>query len=123
MRTKINGRYYDTNTGTLVCQCAKGQLYKKYNANEFFLYDRRKTITPISWDEAKEIVRVNGSRIFYTNFFDPTANPKRTNIDIPIVSYNKLRELAGYKKTSMQNILVDLIDSAHRNRDRHTRKI
>lgn len=121
MRTKINGRYYDTNTGTLVCQCNKGQLYKKYNANEFFLYDRRGTITPITWSEAKEIVRVNGSRTYYLNFFDPQDNPKRTNINIPIVQYNKLRELAGDKSTTMRSVIIDLIDTAHRNRDRHTR--
>ena len=122
MRAKINGRYYDTNTGTYVCQCERGQVYKKYNANEFFLYDRRKTITPISWNEAKEIIRVNGSRVFYENFFDPQDDRKRTNIDIPIVAYNKLRELAGDKKTTMKRILVELIDTAHRNRDRHIRK-
>lgn len=123
MRTKINGRYYDTDTGTLVCQCIRGHLYKKYNANEFFLFDRKKTITPITWNEAKEIIRVNGSRVFYLNFFDPEANPKRCNVDIPLVSYNKLRELAGDKKTTMKKILVELIDTAHRNRDRHTRNI
>lgn len=122
MRTKINGRYYDTDTGTLVCQCDRGQLYKKYNANEFFLFDRKKTITPITWNEAKEIVMVNGSRVFYLNFFDPQENSRRCNIDIPIVTKNKLRELAGDKKTTMQKILIDLVDTAHRNRDRHKRK-
>lgn len=123
MRVKINGKNYDTDTGTLVCQCERGQLYKKYHANEFFLFDRKKTITPITWNEAREIVKINGSRIFYSNFFDPTDNPKRTNIDIPLVSYNKLRELAGIKQTTMKHILVELIDTAHRNRDRHTRNI
>lgn len=121
MRTKINGKCYDTDTGTLVCQCDRGQLYKKYNANEFFLFDRKKIITPITWNEAKEIVTKYGSRAFYLNFFDPQENPKRCNVDIPVVSYNKLRELAGIKRSTMKETLTELIDTAHRNRDRHIR--
>ena len=120
MRAKINGKYYDTQTGTLICQCDRGYLYKKYHANEFFLFDR-KQITPVTWNDAKTIIHKWGTQTFYSNFFDPMDNPKRTNIDIPIASYNKLRELAGIKQTTMKQMLVEIIDKAHRNRDRHIR--
>lgn len=121
MRAKINGKCYDTSTGTMVCQCDRGYLYKKYHANEFFLYDRKQTITPISWDEAKAIVIKWGSRVFYTNFFDPSDNPRRTNMDMDIVTYNKIRDIAGTEHKTMKEALREIVDKAWRNRNRHIR--
>ena len=121
MREKINGRYYDTQTGTKVCQCPDGYIYRKYNANEFFLLNRSNKIIPIEWNKAKELIYKHGTRIFYQSFFEPENDSKRTNIDIPRGTYCKLRELAGEHNMTMKEYIVYGTEILWRNRNRHKR--
>ena len=118
----INRKRYDTNTATYICQCAKGKLYRKYHSQEFFLCFNNKTITPVSWNEAKEIIRANGTAVYYQRMFDPVPDDRRTNVDIPQGSYNKLRELAGMSGISIKRVLIQMIEKEHRNRNRHIKK-
>lgn len=122
MKVRINNKLYNTETGRYICNSARGELYRKYHSIEHFLYDAlRKTITPITWDEAKEITRTNAPREMYNSMFVPRLHYGRSNIDLPLEHYDKLRDIAARHNRSMKQELQLIINKEYRNRDRHKR--
>ena len=120
MRSKINGRIYDTETGTFICQCEKGKLFRKYHSQQFFLCNSS-GIVPVLWNEAKEIIYRNGSKVCYEKLFSTEDDSRRCNVDLPRSAYKKLQELAGTRCVSIQTALIQAIEKDFRNRDRHIR--
>ena len=118
MRKKINCKCYDTKTGTAVCQTPKGYLYRKYHSIEYFLFDG-KNIIPIPMTEARELCSQHGTKAQFDALFVPTHSQGRTNIDLTRESYSKLRICAQLHGRTVKAELMDLIEKAYRNRDRH----
>lgn len=120
MKAMIKGKIYNTETGTKVCSCPRGILYKKYHSIEYFVYDpSRKTITPVTWNEARDISRSNAPKHLHDSLFIPGKDQGRTNVDLSRESYSKLRICAGLHDRPIKAELKDIIDKAYRNRDRH----
>lgn len=121
MKKTINGHRYSTETGTVICHCPDGTLFRKYNANEFFLYDR-KDIIPVSWNEAKRIIWNYGERDFYMQFFRGEKSDKVKLFPLTDTDYINLREISGVRKITMQEALTLALAKERRNLDRHIRE-
>ena len=120
MRTIINGRVYDTETGTFICNSERGQLFRKYHSQQFFLCSSN-TITPIPWNEAKEIIYRNGNKSCYEKLFSTEDDSRRCNVDLSRSDYKKLQEFAGQYGISVREANSIAIAKLWRNRDRHIR--
>ena len=121
MQAVINGKRYNTETGTLVCQCPEGYLYKKYHSIEFFICDRNKHIIPVPFAQAKDICYHHGAKQQYEELFVPSRNQGRTNTDLSVSAYTKLRLCAQVHGRTMKDELETMIDKYWRNLDRHKR--
>ena len=122
MKARINNKLYNTETGCFICSCPRGKLYRKYHSIEHFLHDpQRGIITPITWDEAQDIARTNAPRETYNRMFVPRLHYGRSNIDLPLEHYDKLRDIAARHNRTMKKELQFIIDKEYRNRDRHKR--
>jgi len=120
MKVKINNKTYNTDTGQRVCQCAYGYLYKRYHSIDYFLHDPlHRTITPVSWNEARDLAYKYAPGDLYKRLFIPRMDQGRTNIDLPREHYDKLRVCAGLHGNSVKGELRAIIEKAYRNRDRH----
>lgn len=120
MKTLINGKTYNTETGTMICQTPKGYLYKKYHSIDYFLYDSyHKRITPITWTEARDMAYKYAPGDLYKRLFIPRMDEGRTNIDMPRKHYDMLSICAGLHGNTVKKELQRIIEKEYRNRDRH----
>ena len=120
MQAIINGKKYNTDTGQCICQTVKGYLYRKYNSLEYFLCDRHhKTITPVSFREAKELCNKYGTKEQYDSMFVPSKADGFTIMRIPKSDYTKLRDCAQHHGRTLKAEYSAIIDKAWRNLDRH----
>lgn len=106
MRKIIKNKVYDTATSEKICHIPGNQneaktLYRKKGTISFFtVIDRWNIFEPVTWNEAKEMIRQYGTHDQYCKFFelyDPSGNLKkqRTNMDMDKETYKIIRILAG----------------------------
>lgn len=121
MKRTIDHKTYNTETGQFICNSPRGELYKRYHSIDYFLFDRyrNKSITPITWEEAKSIAYNHAPSDLYNRLFIPRMNQGRTNIDLPLEHYDKLKICAALHNNSVKKELQKIIDKEYRNRDRH----
>ena len=120
MKATINHKTYNTETGTEICSSPRGKLYKRYHSIDYFLFDPyRKTITPITWNEARDISYKNAPKDLHDRLFIPRRDQGRTNIDLPREHYDKLRICAALHGNTIKGELRAIIEKEYRNRDRH----
>ena len=67
-------RVYDPDRAKFICQTPKGRLYKKPRKCCFYLYNpqgktKYEKITEVPYLEAKELIRVHGTREQYCEYF------------------------------------------------------
>ena len=107
MRKIIKNKVYDTDKSERICHVPGNQneaktLYKKKGTISFFtVVDRWNIVQPVTWNEAKEMIRQYGTREQYNKYFtfhNPYGVPlkkQRTNMDMDKETYAIIRTLAG----------------------------
>ncbi len=106
MRKIIKNKVYDTATSEKICRIPGNQneaktLYKKKGTISFFtVIDRWNIVQPVTWSEARDIIRQYGSLEQFRKYFtlyDPHGDlkRKRTNMDMSGETYAMIRILAG----------------------------
>lgn len=108
MKKRIGTKIYDTGKGIPVLP--ELGLYKQPNKRTFYLFDGEK-ITPISYDEAENMVRGAGRDDLLEIFGTIGDNRGCTRITVKKDSYNKLFEYSRITGRSMKSIIENYIDS------------
>ena len=125
MRKVIKGKVYDTSTAEKICKIPGNQneaktLYRKNSTISFFtVVDRWDIVEPVTWSQAKEIIRQYGSREQYSKFFsmyDPYGSKKkqRTNMDMDMETYTMLRILAGEHGSTVKGYMRRMVHDRYR---------
>lgn len=113
MKKRIGSKLYDTDNGILILKdAAPGQsLYKQPNKRTFYLFGGE-TISPLTFDEAAEIIRGVGDPDLV--HFLEVKTSDRGCISIGSVTadrYHKLERIARARGVSMKSIIESFIDS------------
>lgn len=108
MKKRIGSKLYDTEKGIPVIP-ARG-LYKQPNKRTFYLFDGV-TITPITYDEATDMIRGAGDPELL-RFLEVKADSRGcTKLGITVDHYNKLQTYAAGRGVSMKALIEAYIDS------------
>lgn len=126
MRKIIKGKVYDTSTAERICHIPGNQneaktLYKKNSTNSFFtVIDRWDIVQPVTWSEARDLIRQYGTRDQYCKYFQlhnaygVPLKKQRTNIDMDKETYAMLRILAGEHGMSVKGYQRKMIHDRYR---------
>lgn len=109
MKKRIGSKLYDTEKGIPVIP-ARG-LYKQPNKRTFYLFDGV-TITPITYDEAADMIRGAGDPELFESVFSHKADAK--GMGRVAVSIEHLEKLAAYSRKvgiPQKKLLETYIDS------------
>lgn len=108
MKKRIGSKLYDTEKGIPVLP--DQHLYKQPNKRTFYLFDGE-TITPISFEEAAEMIRGAGLPD-PDRFLDVKPDARGcTKIGVTVGHYNKLERYAKLRGISMKSVIEAYIDS------------
>ena len=109
MKKRIGTKIYDTEKGISVLP--ELGLYKQPKNRTFYLFDGEK-ITPISYDEAENMVRGAGREDLLSNLFHRKADYRGcSNVQISIEHTEKLSAYSRKVGKSMKSIIEAYIDS------------
>lgn len=108
MKKRIGTKIYDTEKGIPVLP--ELGLYKQPNKRTFYLFDGEK-ITPVSYDEAKNMVRGAGRDDLLEYFRVKPSNRGCITLTITVDRYYKLEQYARSRNVSMKSIIETYIDS------------
>lgn len=128
MRKVIKNKVYDTDKSEKICKIPGNQneaktLYRKKGANSFFtVIDRWGIVQPITWSEAREMIRQYGTRDQYCKYFaiynysayDKPLRKQRTNLDMDKETYAMLRILAGEHDSSIKGYMRRMIHDRYK---------
>ena len=108
MKKRIGTKIYDTDKAE--CILPEKNLYKQQKNRTFFIYDGT-VITPLTFEEASEIIRAADDPEL-----EKVLNVKPdirgcTNIGITMDHYTKLADYARKNGRSMKSIIEQFIDS------------
>lgn len=109
MKKRIGSKLYDTDKGIPVIP--ELNLYKQPNKRTFYTFDGA-TITPVSYDEAAEMIRGAGDPELYSSIFSHKADNK--GMGRVAVSIEHLEKLAAYSRKvgiPQKKLLESYIDS------------
>lgn len=108
MKKRIGSKLYDTDKAE--CILPEKKLYKQPKNRTFFTFDGT-TITPISFEEAEEIIRGAGDPDLMA-LFDVKTDPRGyARVAITSEHYNKLSAYARATGRSMKSIIEEFINS------------
>jgi hypothetical protein len=108
MKKRIGSKIYDTEKGIPVLP-EKG-LYKQPKKRTFYLFDG-KQITPISFDEAAEMIKGAGDPNAEAFLEVKSSDRGCVSCTITVEHYNKLQKYALSRGRSMKSIIEAYIDS------------
>ena len=109
MKKRIGTKIYDTEKGIPVIP--ELNLYKQPNKKTFYLFDGEK-ITPISYDEAAEMIRGTGNpELEKILHHAPLGDRNVTNLRINVNSVEKLAAYSRKTGIPMKRIIEAYIDS------------
>ena len=128
---------FDTDKSIFLCQVPGGKLYRRKQLCVFFIYnprgkDKKEKIRVIPYNEAKELVRVHGTKELYCEYFtvlnaDGSQKKKSRRSAVYIDPAHKIRlqrtaALLGVDMTRCIQLLIDKYDSMdhhHLTQNRH----
>lgn len=108
MKKRIGSKLYDTEKGIPVLP--DQHLYKQPNKRTFYLFDGE-TITPVSFEEAAEMIR--GAELPDPDRFLDVKPSARgcVSLGITVDRYHKLERFAKLRGISMKSVIEAYIDS------------
>lgn len=105
----VGGRRYNLDTAKKIGTSADATLYKKRNG-EFFLHrEGENKIKSLSYYDAGKWAEENLNEEEYAAAFEYSAKPQQVVYHIPQYAIEKLRTMAGDRKTSASQIITEMI--------------
>lgn len=108
MKKRIGSKFYDTERGIPVLP--EQNLYKQPSKKTFYLFDGEK-ITPVSNDEAYNMVRGAGKNELLSMFENKANNRGCVTVTITLDRYYKLQQYARENNTSVKSVIEMFVDS------------
>ena len=108
MKKRIGTKLYDTEKGIPVIP--ELGLYKQPNKKTFYLFNEEK-ITPISTDEAKNMIMGAGRDDLLSMFENKANNRGCVTLTVTVDRYYKLQQYAKDKNVSVKSVIEAYIDS------------
>ena len=106
MKKRIGSKLYDTDTA--LCVLPDKGLYRTQHNQTYFLYDE-KTITPVSYDEAAEMLTAAGGQHILTNRRPDYKG--RSSIAVSVSAANRLAAYCRKHGISQKQVIEDFINS------------
>lgn len=108
MKKRIGSKLYDTEKGILILP--EKNLFKQANKRTFYLFDG-KQITPLTFDEAADMIRGAGDPDLEKYLEIKPSNRGCATLAVTIDRYYKLENIAKSCGVSMKSIIESFIDS------------
>jgi len=118
---RVDGKWYNPDKSTLVCETPQGTLYRKRGAStEFYLFHAegetaRQKITPLTWADANNLVKTYAPREVHLKYFstlnkETDHNKKGQSFSIDEYHVMKLQRNADAHHMRMTEYIKYLID-------------
>lgn len=107
MKKRIGSKLYDTEKGIPVLP--EKNLYKQPAKRTFYLFDGEK-ITPVSYEDAAEMIRGAGNDDLLKYLEVKPSNRGCVTLSVTVDRYQKLGRYAHAKGISMKSIIEKFID-------------
>lgn len=107
MKKYINNKLYDTTTAKLISESEQKKIYKK-KTGEFFMVEGE-SLTPISYQEAKDILKSTDEEAYQKEFISLSAE-KTLTFELSAENRQKLEELRAQTGKPLGVLINQLIE-------------